>query len=89
MNFPDTTAAAVQGIRVVRQGLHDLDDTLEERIDPRGAPYYWIGASLREAGAGQRGTDTEAIEKDYVSVTPLHMDLTHRRTLTWLREAIE
>ena len=79
----------MQGIRVVRQGLHDLDDTLEERIDPRGAPYYWIGASLREAGAGQRGTDTEAIEKDYVSVTPLHMDLTHRRTLTWLREAIE
>ena len=89
VNFPDLAAADVRGIRVVRQGLHALDDTLEERIDPRGAPYYWIGAQLPATGSGQRGTDMSAIDEGYVSVTPLHMDLTHRRTLTWLREVIE
>ena len=89
VNFPDLAAADVRGIRVVRQGLHALDDTLEERIDPRGTPYYWIGAQLPATGSGQRGTDMSAIDEGYVSVTPLHMDLTHRRTLTWLREVIE
>ena len=89
VNFPDAAADDVRGIRVVRQGLHVVDDTLEERIDPRGAPYYGIGAPWPTSVAGQRGTDTEAIDEGYVAVTPLHMDLTHRRTLTWLREAIE
>ena len=86
VNFPDVAPAEVRGIKVVRQGLHDLDDTLEERIDPRGAPYYWIGTSLPASGAGRRGTDLGATDEGYVAVTPLHMDLTHRRTLTWLRE---
>ncbi len=89
VNFPDVAAGDVRGIRVVRQGLHALDDTLDERIDPRGAPYYWIGAPLPASVAGQRGTDMEAVAEGYVAVTPLHMDLTHRRTLTRLREAIE
>ena len=60
VNFPDLAPADVRGIRVARQGLHEIADTLEERIDPRGAPYYWIGATPREAGAGQRGTDMVA-----------------------------
>ena len=88
VNFPDLPAAGVRGIRVVRQGLHDIDDTLEERIDPRGAPYYWIGATQPQAGTGQRGTDMVALDEGYVAVTPLHMDLTHRSTLTWLRKVI-
>ena len=88
VNFPDLPAGDVRGIRVVRQGLHELDDTLEERIDPRGAPYYWIGAPLPTAGTGQRGTDMEAVDSGHVAVTPLHMDLTHRRTLKWLSEVI-
>ena len=89
VNFPDLVADKVRGIKVVRQGLHELADTLEERIDPRGVPYYWIGATPRESGTGERGTDMVALDEGYVSVTPLHMDLTHRRTLTLLREAIE
>ena len=70
VNFPDLPAAEVRGIKVVRQGLHALDDTLEERIDPRGRPYYWIGAQLPAAGSGQRGTDMNALDEGYVSVTP-------------------
>ena len=88
VNFPDLPAADVRGIKVVRQGLHNLDDILDERIDPRGVPYYWIGAPPQASGAGQRGTDLDAIDEGYVAVTPLHMDLTHRRTLKWLNEVI-
>ncbi len=88
VNFPDLPAADVRGIKVVRQGLHNLDDMLDERIDPRGVPYYWIGAPPQASGAGQRGTDLDAIDEGYVAVTPLHMDLTHRRTLKWLSEVV-
>ena len=88
VNFPDLPAADVRGIKVVRQGLHNLDDILDERIDPRGVPYYWIGAPPKAKGAGQRGTDLDAIDEGHVAVTPLHMDLTHRRTLKWLSEVI-
>ena len=89
VNFPDLVSDKVRGIKVARQGLHEIDDTLDERMDPRGSPYYWIGAPLPTAVAGQRGTDLGALDEGYVSVTPLHMDLTHRRTLTLLREVIE
>ena len=87
VNFPDLAAEEVRGIRAVRQGLHEVDDSFEERIDPRSTPYYWIGAPLRTDHAGHRGTDLRAIEEGYIAVTPLHMDLTHRRTLARLRKA--
>ena len=88
VNFPDVAAQDVRGVRAARQGLYEVGDTLEERLDPRGAPYYWIGAPLPACHAGQRGTDSREIEDGYVAVTPLHMDLTHGRTLTRLRKAL-
>ncbi len=87
VNFPDLAAEEVRGIRAARQGLHEVDDSFDERIDPRGTAYYWIGAPLPMDHAGHRGTDLRAIDEGYIAVTPLHMDLTHRRTLARLRKA--
>ena len=91
VNFPDLPTDKVRGIRVVRQGLHETRRHPGGADRPaRGRPYYWIGAQLPDCrSAGQRGTDMGALDEGYVSVTPLHMDLTHRRTLAWLREVIE
>jgi 5'-nucleotidase len=86
VNFPDIAADEVKGIRAGHQGLHAVGDSFEERIDPRGAPYYWIGASPPADHGGLRGTDLNAIDEGYISVTPLHMDLTHSKTLTKLRK---
>lgn len=80
VNFPDRIADEVAGIRVTTQGKRKIGDTLVERLDPRGEPYLWIGA-LREETAHQEGTDLAAVAAGFVSVTPVHLDMTHRPTL--------
>ena len=81
VNFPPLAADAVQGIRVVRQGFHDYArGSLVESTDPRGFPYFWFGLHGIEHTPGHQ-TDLEAIADGFVSVTPLHLDLTHDASL--------
>jgi 5'-nucleotidase len=77
INFPPVTADAVRGIKVVNQGLRDYGrPKLDKRIDPRGFTYYWLGLG-KVPHTPQADTDLEAIEEGYVTVTPLHLNLTH------------
>ena len=48
VNFPDVVANSVRGICAARQGKHKIGDDLHENRDPRGVPYYWIGAMRKE-----------------------------------------
>ena len=84
VNLPDVTAGRVTGIEVTRQGRRKIGSDLAFGTDPRGEPYYWIGAQRRE-GHYRRGSDLEAVGRGAVSVTPLTMDLTHGPTLRKLR----
>ncbi|HJN60478.1 MAG TPA: 5'/3'-nucleotidase SurE [Alphaproteobacteria bacterium] len=86
VNFPDRAVAKVRGIRAGKQGEHEVFDAFEERIDPRGRTYYWVGQDHVEDVSGAPGTDLRAVNDGYVAVTPLHLDLTHRPTLTRLRK---
>lgn len=88
VNFPDTKPSAVSGIRVCGQGRRKLGENLVERIDPRGEPYYWIGA-LREEERSRRATDIAAIHEKAITVTPLHLDLTHAGMLKTLGAAFK
>jgi 5'-nucleotidase len=54
---------------------------LDERTDPRGKPYYWIGGDA-PTGVPERGTDVGALAEGFVSVTPLQLDLTAYRAIT-------
>ena len=74
---------ALKGIRITRQGWSIYRDQLVERLDPRGRPYYWIGGE-RPTGIANEGTDFWAMENGYVSITPLHLDLTAHQTLPTL-----
>ncbi|MFY9351833.1 MAG: 5'/3'-nucleotidase SurE [Sphingobium sp.] len=75
VNFPAIEPEAVKGVRVVRQGFHDVDRTrIVESTDPRGYRYYWFG--LGSSDAVPEGSDLGAIAEGYVTVTPLHYDLT-------------
>lgn len=87
VNFPAIDPDEVRGIRVARQGFHDLGQTqVIESLDPRGYRYYWFG--LDTAGASTPpGTDLEAIRDNYISVTPLHFDLTHEGSMQALAQA--
>ncbi len=87
VNFPDCVAAAVAGVEVTTQGKRKLGDELHERIDPRGRPYIWIGG-LRVEATYQNGTDLHAIAEHKISVTPIHLDLTHQPSFAPLRGAL-
>ena len=88
INFPPVAAARVRGIRVTEQGFRDYGNIhLVERIDPRGFPYYWHGFG-REISAPGHETDLKAMHEACVSVTPVHLDMTHYATMAALRTAL-
>ena len=72
------------GIRVTKQGFKTARPVISEHIDPRGKPYYWIG-ELREGFRAEGGTDFEAIDEGFVSVTPMRSDLTNHHVLEQLQ----
>ncbi len=76
VNVPAIPAAQIRGIRVTRLGLRVYRDKLDERIDPRGQPYYWIGGEY-PTGVADEGTDFGALHDGCVSITPLQLDLTN------------
>jgi 5'-nucleotidase len=87
INFPAIPAAAVQGIRVTRQGFHDYArGSIVEGTDPRGYPYFWFGLHGIEHSLAH-DSDLEAIDDNFISVTPLQLDLTHDASLAALRGA--
>ncbi|MFP3938862.1 MAG: 5'/3'-nucleotidase SurE [Acidobacteriota bacterium] len=87
VNFP---VGEIQGVTFTRLGRRRYNQSIVEKLDPRGRKYYWIaGAPEWEQG---EGTDYVALSKGLVSVTPLHLDLTDYRGLETygpLRERLE
>ena len=73
-----------KGIRVTKQGFKDARPVISEHIDPRGKPYYWIG-EVRDGFHADGGTDFEAIDEGYVSVTPMRSDLTNHSAIAGLK----
>ncbi|MDI7774419.1 5'/3'-nucleotidase SurE [Asticcacaulis sp. EMRT-3] len=88
INFPDCAAEAVSGVEVTRQGFRDLHEMhAVKRVDPRGRDYYWLNFhSLQQSLVD--GTDLKAVAEGRISVTPLHLDLTHYETLHTLRKTM-
>jgi 5'-nucleotidase len=86
VNFPALPPEDVKGVRIVRQGLRDYGRLkIDKRTDPRGYDYFWFGLGPMVETPGH-STDLEAIADGYVSVTPLHLDLTHEPSLATLAE---
>jgi 5'-nucleotidase len=81
INVPFLPDEKIRGVILTRQGLRVYHSRLDERIDPRGKPYYWIGGDA-PTGVPERGTDVGALAEGFVSVTPLQLDLTAYRALT-------
>lgn len=80
VNVPDLPFAELKGIQVTRLGTRHIAEPTIKEVDPRGRKIYWIGAPGLEQDAGP-GTDFYAVNTGYVSVTPLHLDLTHYKVL--------
>jgi 5'-nucleotidase len=84
VNIPDIPKEMIKGFRLTRQGMRVYHDRIDQRIDPRGQPYYWIGGEA-PTGIPENGSDFGALSEGYVSITPLQLDLTAYPALHLLR----
>lgn len=75
VNVPAKLKEENPGWRLTRQGQRVYRTEVVLREDPRGNPYYWIGGQEPDR-IEEEGTDIDAVEKGYISVTPLHLDMT-------------
>jgi 5'-nucleotidase len=82
VNFP---ISEFRGVKITRLGKRIYSEGVIERLDPRGKKYYWIGGEP-PIWQSVEGTDFAALEEGYISITPLHLDLTHHPSLQTLRE---
>ena len=85
VNVPYLSNDEIKGVQITRQGLTVYRDALDQRRDPRGQPYYWIGGDP-PTGIVEDGTDFGALAAGYVSVTPLQLDLTAYKAMQKLQE---
>ena len=88
VNVPNLPLAALRGFRSTRLGYRHRSEPIVPANDPRGRPVYWVGPAGPQQDAGP-GTDFEAIDQGYVSVTPLQIDLTRHSALPALQQWLE
>jgi 5'-nucleotidase len=87
LNFPNRAPADVE-VEVTRQGFRDVQVRMaEKRTDLRGRDYYWMGFR-QERSKPAEGTDLRALYEGRISVTPLHIDLTHQATVHDLKKVL-
>ncbi|HEX8943920.1 MAG TPA: 5'/3'-nucleotidase SurE [Gemmatimonadaceae bacterium] len=80
VNLPPLTADAVKGVKLTRLGRRVYSQSVAPMKDPWGREIYWIGGG-EISWSGEENSDFRAIDDGYVSVTPLHLDLTHHVVL--------
>jgi len=83
VNVPHVPLGRIKGIRITRQGKQVYEDLIVEKTDPRGKAYYWIGGQ-QETWSIEPNTDYTTLAKEYVSVTPVQLDLTDYRMFATL-----
>ncbi|MGH8476415.1 MAG: 5'/3'-nucleotidase SurE [Methylococcales bacterium] len=85
VNVPDVPFQQLRGFRSTRLGQRHKAERVVKSIDPRGHEIFWVGSAGPEQDAGP-GTDFHAIRENYVSVTPLQVDLTHYNQIDRITE---
>jgi 5'-nucleotidase len=85
INLPPLRADDIRGVRLTRLGRRVYSDSLRPMQDPWGRQIYWIGGGSI-AWSGEEDSDFRAIQEGHISVTPLHLDLTHHAMLASAEE---
>ena len=84
VNIPDRLRASIPGVRLTSLSRRRFENPVVEKVDPRGRRYYWI-AGTRVSWERHPPSDHEALRQGMVSITPLHIDVTHYQALEQLR----
>ena len=82
VNIPDVEK--IKGISITRQGKLTYDNAIKNINDPWGRTCYWIGGGTPVWESGDN-TDLDAVHKGYISITPIHMDLTNYSAIDYIK----
>lgn len=85
VNLPDRDPRTVEGVRITTLGKRVYSDPVVTDKDPRGKTYYWIGGG-EAVWEGTEEADYRAVERGFISITPVHLDMTNHRVIPDLRE---
>lgn len=85
VNIPAVNGAPIKGIKVVRQAMAFWDEKFDHRKDPHQRDYFWLTGVFRNRDEGE-DTDQWALHHNYVSVVPVHFDLTSHKTIPLLKD---
>jgi 5'-nucleotidase len=85
VNIPDLPADKIRGVRITRQGNSRCLEMYDRRVDPRNHVYYWLTNECVVRDDDPEA-DSRALASGYISVTPIHHDLTNYPMLKKLRE---
>ncbi|NOX08135.1 MAG: 5'/3'-nucleotidase SurE [Gammaproteobacteria bacterium] len=88
VNVPNRPWSELSGFKVTRLGNRHKAEPVVREHDPRGKPIYWVGPPGKEADAGA-GTDFHAVKEGFVSITPIHTDLTQHDAIHILNTWVE
>lgn len=88
VNVPDIPFAEIKGFQSTRLGQRHKAEPVIEARDPRNQKIYWVGPPGSQQDAGE-GTDFYAVENNYISVTPLKIDLTNHQRLATVDEWLQ
>ena len=86
VNIPALPSRDIKGVRITRLGVRNYHNLFDERQDPRGNTYYWMGGGVVEQDQDPE-SDVLAVEGGYISITPIHLDLTDYRLIEEYRHS--
>ena len=84
VNVPNRPRGSIRGVKITCLSRRRFEDPIVEKVDPHGRKYYWI-AGTRVAWNRQTNSDHEAVRHGMVSITPIHLDITHYGALEHMR----
>ena len=85
VTVPPVPESEIAGVAVTRQGRSRVVESFDQRVDPRNNPYYWLAGEMRFYEV-EEGVDCVMVGKNYISVTPIHFDLTHYPSIEVIKD---
>ncbi|MDD2586830.1 MAG: 5'/3'-nucleotidase SurE [Syntrophomonadaceae bacterium] len=80
INIPALPKDEIKGIRITKLGVRNYDNLFDERQDPRGNTYYWLGGGVINEEQ-EKDSDVIAVQEAFISITPINLDLTDYRLI--------
>ncbi len=84
VNVPDRPRSEIKGVRITSLGRRRFTNPVIQKVDPHGRKCYWI-AGTRIAWGRKQNADHSALRRGMVSITPIHLDITHHEAMEQLR----